>query len=354
MIAFYTDKHLLHAPERDVEVVQRGELILAALEAAALGPIAPPDDFGMGPITAVHTPGLLHLLQTAYERVQAVSGTAPTSTVLSTSSTQSTLSKAKVLSASVAAPDCFAIRSLTGHVPHNIWGQLGYYCTDSTTPILDNTWEAAYWAAQLALTAASHVQQHNGAAYALCRPPGHHAYADMYGGYCFLNNAAIAAHWLTQSGAKVAIVDVDYHHGNGTQAIFYDRDDVFFCSIHADPDEEYPYYCGFAHEKGAGAGYGRTFNLPLPLGTADTAYLETLDRALIRTAQFDPDFLIISLGADTALGDPIGRFRLTEAAFRKMGQQFKKLNKPMLILQEGGYRLDTLGQNVLAFLLGVA
>lgn len=341
MISFYTDKHLLHAPKQDVEVAQRGELILAALEAAAMGPIAPiapPDDFGMGPITAVHTPGLLHLLQTAYERVSAVLDTA-TSTLLS---------------ASVAAPDCFAIRSLAGHVPHTIWGQLGYYCTDSTTPILANTWEAAYWAAQLALSAASHVQQHGGTAYALCRPPGHHAYADMYGGYCFLNNAAIAAHWLAQGGAKVAIVDVDYHHGNGTQAIFYDRDDVFFCSIHADPDEEYPYYCGFAHEKGAGAGYGRTLNLPLPLGTADTAYLETLDRALTRTAQFDPDFLIISLGVDTALGDPIGRFRLTESAFHKMGGQFKQLNKPTLILQEGGYRLDTLGQNVLAFLRGAA
>jgi acetoin utilization deacetylase AcuC-like enzyme len=329
MISFYTDKHLLHAPERDVEVVQRGELIRAALEAAALGPIAPPVDFGLKPITAVHTPGLIHLLQTAYERVQAVLATA------------------------VAVPDCFAIRSLTGHVPHTIWGQLGYYCTDSTTPILANTWEAAYWAAQLALTAASHVQQHNGAAYALCRPPGHHAYTDMYGGYCFLNNAAIAAHWLTQSGAKVAIVDVDYHHGNGTQAIFYDRDDVFFCSIHADPDEEYPYYCGFAHEKGAGSGYGRTLNLPLPLGTADTAYLATLEQALTQAAQFDPDFVIVSLGVDTAVGDPIGRFQLTEAAFGKMGERFKQLNKPILVLQEGGYHLDTLGQNVLAFLQGL-
>ncbi len=329
MISFYTDKHLLHAPERDVEVVQRGELIRAALATAALGPIVPPVDYGLEPITAVHTPGLIHLLQTAYERVQAVMDTA------------------------TAAPDCFAIRTLAGHVPHNIWGQLGHYCTDSTTPILAHTWEAAYWAAQLALSAASHVQQHGGTAYALCRPPGHHAYADMYGGYCFLNNAAIAAHWLTQSGAAVAIIDVDYHHGNGTQAIFYDRSDVFFCSIHADPDEEYPYYCGFAHEKGAGAGYGHTLNLPLPLGTADTAYLATLEQALTQTVQFDPDFIIVSLGVDTAVGDPIGRFQLTEAAFGKMGEQFKQLNKPILVLQEGGYRLDTLGQNVLAFLQGL-
>jgi acetoin utilization deacetylase AcuC-like enzyme len=329
MISFYTDKHLLHAPARDVEVVGRGELILAALEDAALGPIVPPVDFGMGPITAVHTPGLIHLLQTAYERVKAVMDTA------------------------VAAPDCFAIRNLAGHVPHNIWGQLGHYCTDSTTPILAHTWEAAYWSAQLALSAASHVQQHGGAAYALCRPPGHHAYADMYGGYCFLNNAAIAAHWLTQTSVTVAIVDVDYHHGNGTQAIFYDRDDLFFCSIHADPDEEYPYYCGFAHEKGAGAGYGRNLNLPLPLGTGDASYLPTLDKALAQVAQFDPDFVIVSLGVDTAVGDPIGRFQLTEAAFGKMGEQFKQLNKPILVLQEGGYQLDTLGQNVLAFLRGV-
>jgi acetoin utilization deacetylase AcuC-like enzyme len=338
MISFYTDRHLLHAPERDVEVVQRGELILAALAAAALGPIAAPVDFGMEPITAVHTPGLLHLLQTAYEQVQAVMDTA-TSTLLS---------------ASVAAPDCFAIRNLAGHVPHNIWGQLGHYCTDSTTPILAHTWEAAYWAAQLALSAASHVQQHGGTAYALCRPPGHHAYADMYGGYCFLNNAAIAAHWLAQTGAKMAIVDVDYHHGNGTQAIFYDRDDVFFCSIHADPDEEYPYYCGFAHEKGAGAGYGRNLNLPLPLGTGDKAYLAALDKALAQVTQFDPDFVIVSLGVDTAVGDPIGRFQLTEAAFGQMGAQFNQLGKPTLILQEGGYRLDTIGQNVVAFLRGAA
>jgi acetoin utilization deacetylase AcuC-like enzyme len=326
MKIFYSEKHLLHDPQQDWEVADRGVLILSALMSAKIGEVQPPHDWGMAPITAVHTPNMIHFLQTAFTQMQKE---APVAAVV---------------------PNNFAVRHLNGHLPRTIWGQLGHFCTDSTTPILANTWSAAYWSAQVALSAANYVSKYGETAYALCRPPGHHAYADLYGGYCYLNNAAIAAHWLTQQQYKVAIVDIDYHHGNGTQSIFYARDDVLFCSIHADPNDEYPFYCGFVHEKGDWLGYGRNLNYPLPLGTTGAAYLKTVERAITEVVQFNPDILLISFGVDTIACDPNGGFLLTTNDFAAMGQAFAEVNVPKVVVQEGGYLLNSIGANVLAFL----
>ncbi|HOU42019.1 MAG TPA: histone deacetylase family protein, partial [Promineifilum sp.] len=214
------------------------------------------------------------------------------------------------------------------------------------------TWGAAYAAAQVALSAAQALL---GAplVYALTRPPGHHAYSDLYGGYCYLNNAAIAAHWLAQRGLRPAILDIDYHHGNGTQAIFYERDDVFFCSLHADPADEYPYYSGYPDEMGAGQGEGATLNIPLPQATGEAGYLRALDWALAAVDAVSPDMLVVSLGFDTLSGDPHGGMGLTPAAFRPIGQSLAALGRPTLLVQEGGYQLGMLGPALLALLEGL-
>ena len=329
MHIFYTDKHLLHNPTGDWEVAARGTHILEALVKAGVGTVVDPVDWGMGPIKAVHSPELLNFLQTAHERMQRE---APEAAVV---------------------PDCFAVRHLAGALPQTIWGQLGYFCTDSTTPILATTWPAAYWAVQTAVSAAHYMLYTGKSAYALCRPPGHHAYADLYGGYCYLNNAAIAAEWLVQQGKKVAILDLDYHHGNGTQALFYARDDLLFCSIHADPGQEYPYYSGYASEQGFGAGLGFTTNITLPIGTVGHVYLQAVRRAVMEIDSFQPDILLISLGVDTAQEDPNGGFLLREADFHAVGGLVAHIQTPKLVVQEGGYTLKRIGGDVQAFLAGI-
>jgi len=328
---FYDPRHAAHDPQAGFERARRGALIHAALQAAGLGPFVTPADWGLDPLTAVHTPALIHLLQTAHARMAAAGGNPV-----------------------AAAPTCFAVRHLGRGAPDDVWAQLGYFCSDTTTPILAGTWPAAYGAAQVALSAARALVDGAACAYALCRPPGHHAYADLFGGYCYLNNAAIAAQWLAQQGRRVAILDVDYHHGNGTQAIFYARADVFFCSLHADPAAEYPFYAGYAGERGEGAGEGYTLNLPLPQGTAEPAYLAALAQALEAVARFAPDALLISLGLDTAVGDPEGGFLLTTASFAQIGARVAALGAPTLVVQEGGYLLPQLGENVAAFLGAMA
>jgi acetoin utilization deacetylase AcuC-like enzyme len=272
---------------------------------------------------------MVALLQTAYRRFATLNGPRP------------------------AVPDSFAVRGLAGHIPRTIWGQLGHYCSDTLTPILEETWHAAYAAAQVALTAARVTCDGKTLTYALCRPPGHHAYRDMYGGYCYLNNAAIAAHWLTRQGQRVAVLDLDYHHGNGTQAIFYGRDDVLFCSLHADPEDDYPYYCGFSHEQGHSAGLGYTVNYPLPPGTEEADYLFALDQALARIDQFSPHTVVVSLGFDTLAGDPEGTFRLLPGSFRHIGRHLGQLRRPLVIIQEGGYLLSSLGTCATNFFEGL-
>jgi len=191
------------------------------------------------------------------------------------------------------------------------------------------------------------------AAFALCRPPGHHAGRDYLGGYCYLNNAAIAAEAATAAGRRVAILDIDYHHGNGTQDIFYVRGDLLFVSIHADPRTDYPYYWGHADETGDGDGEGATLNLPLPRGADLAAYLPALGTALARIAAFAPDLLVVSYGADTFTGDPISHFRLETRDYADLGRRIAGLGLPVLTVMEGGYAVDALGANVASFLEGL-
>ncbi len=249
-------------------------------------------------------------------------------------------------------PSGFPARGLRqDRVPRGINGAMGYYAFDTGTPIVDGTWEAAVAAAACALDAAGRVAQGERADYALCRPPGHHAGRSVYGGYCFLNNAALAAQRLREHGAsRVAIIDVDYHHGNGTQEIFRDRDDVLFVSLHGTPDTEYPYFLGYDDERGVGAGEGFNLNLPLPAGTDWEGYDAAMSVALRAIRAYGADALIVSLGVDAYEGDPISSFRLATARFSLLGERLAGLSKPTALVQEGGYAVEEVGNNVVRIL----
>jgi acetoin utilization deacetylase AcuC-like enzyme len=231
--------------------------------------------------------------------------------------------------------------------PAGISGAMGYYAFDASTPIVAGSWDAAFAAARCAMTAAALVTEGEGAAYALCRPPGHHAGRGSYGGYCFLNNAALAAQALRDSGAsRVAVLDVDYHHGNGTQDIFWDRDDVLFVSLHGTPDTEYPWFLGYADEHGAGRGDGYTLNLPLPCGSGWDAYAAALGTALDGIRAYAPEALVVSLGVDTFESDPISAFKLAREHYPLMGSMIAGLGLPTVLVQEGGYAVEAIGANV--------
>jgi acetoin utilization deacetylase AcuC-like enzyme len=230
--------------------------------------------------------------------------------------------------------------------------RLGLHSFDASSPIAEGTWDAAYWSAQTALSALDAVLAGESGAFALCRPPGHHCGADYLGGYCYLNNAAIAAQAAVAAGRRVAILDIDYHHGNGTQDIFYDRGDVLFVSIHADPATDYPFFWGHADETGEGPGAGASLNLPLPRGAGRDEYAPVLDRALARIRDWSADLLVCSFGADTFSGDPISHFRLETADYPEVGRRIAALGVPALVVMEGGYAVDALGANVAAFLAG--
>ncbi|MCU0481960.1 MAG: histone deacetylase family protein [Anaerolineae bacterium] len=226
------------------------------------------------------------------------------------------------------------------------------YLSDSTCPIGKNTWRAILASASLAYDATQAVLNGEKRAYAVCRPPGHHAGRDFVGGYCYLNNAALAAENLRSRG-KVAILDVDYHHGNGTQDIFYDNPDVLFISIHSDPIIDYPHTTGYADEIGVGAGVGTTINYPMPHGTDDETYLETLNRAIHAIHAFGAEALVVSLGFDTYINDPMGAFKLTKGVYTRMGRMIDNMNLPTVYIQEGGYAVDELGALAVAFFEGV-
>jgi acetoin utilization deacetylase AcuC-like enzyme len=229
----------------------------------------------------------------------------------------------------------------------------GFYCFDSGTPLDNKTLKAASWSAACALDATKHVMSGKSPiAYALSRPPGHHASYDTYGGYCYFNNAAIAAHELKKKG-RVAILDIDFHHGNGTQKIFYKDPNVLVVSIHGDPRQYFPYFMGFPHETGIEQGAGLNLNIILPTGTKYKAYEKALNDQAIPTIQaFDPAHLIISAGFDTYKLDPIGKFELETPDYHQMAKLLNKLNIPTVILQEGGYHTKDLGLNVHSFLTG--
>jgi len=290
-----------------------------------------PTNHGLEPILAVHNADFVAFLRTIYADSAAYFG-----------------------EASPVFTWTFATRH-AGRKPRSFLGLKGYYAFGFGTPILEGTWTAAYWSVQCALTAADLVCAGEQAAYALCRPPGHHAAADLYGGFCYLNNAAIAArHLQGKDMARIAILDIDYHHGNGTQAIFYADPAVLYCSLHAHPDDDYPYYWGAADECGIGPGAGTNRNWPLPPGTSNASYLAALDEALLAVRAFAPRYLVVSAGFDTAGQDTIGRFELTTEGLREVGGRIAGLALPTVVVQEGGYSLERLGQDAVAFLRAFA
>jgi len=348
MQIFANPEHALHDPPFEIidgqirpyqEAPRRAAIIAAALAAAGLRAPEEPRRFGLEPVLAVHDKGYVGYLEWAYERWVAAGN--PPEAVM---------------------PSTFALRGLDGPSASPV-AMAGRYAFDTSAPILAGTYAAARASADAALTGAAALLDGARAAYALCRPPGHHAARDMAGGYCFLNNAAIAAAFLSAAvgagpepwgmrPAAVAVLDIDFHHGHGTQAIFYERSDVFFCSIHADPDREYPYFAGFAAERGAGAGEGYNLNIPLPAGVDDSAYAAVLAQALDTIAAYSPRFLVVSAGLDTFGGDPLGDFALTTPGFAGIGAQIAALGLPTLFVQEGGYAVEQLGANVAALLTG--
>jgi acetoin utilization deacetylase AcuC-like enzyme len=225
---------------------------------------------------------------------------------------------------------------------------------DLACPIGAGTWQAVCASADTAVTAADMVAAGDRAVYALCRPPGHHAHATRAGGFCYLNNTAIAAERLRAHTPRVAILDVDVHHGNGTQAIFYRRDDVLTVSVHADPADYYPFFWGHAHEKGEGDGKGYNLNLPLPVGSGDDLWLDAVTVAVATVAAFEPAALVVALGLDAYEGDPLAGGSVTTPGFGRLAGVIAGLDVPTVIVQEGGYLCDGLGGNLASFLDGFA
>lgn len=310
------------------ESPDRADLVLAAVQAAGLGPVQMAEDHGMAPILAIHDGGFVDFLKSAWDEwtAQRLEGS--------------------------MLPFTFPVQGRRADgPPRSLFGKLGYYSLDSGTPIVAGTWQAAHDSAQTALTGAALIAAGESSAFALCRPPGHHASASVYGGYCFLNNAAIAAQALIDAGhQRVTVLDVDFHHGNGTQDIFWDRGDVQFVSLHGDPTDCYPYFCGHADEIGTGAGLGKNLNLPLPPGTAWPAYAAALETACAAIQDHRPSALVVSLGVDTWEGDPISAFALTREDYPTLGARIAALGLPTLFVMEGGYAVAEIGANVAATL----
>jgi acetoin utilization deacetylase AcuC-like enzyme len=308
---------------------ERAELILRAVRGAGLEVNEPPE-LPIEALGRVHDAAFVEFLRTAHGEWRAAG------------------------KRGFMLPSAFPARGLRqDHVPTGINGKMGYYCFDPGTPIVEGTWVAAFAAARCAVAAAASVADGARSAYALCRPPGHHAGRATYGGYCFLNNAALAAQHLRDRGAgRVAVLDVDAHHGNGTQEIFWDRADVLYVSIHGTPETEYPYFLGHADERGAGAGEGFNRNFPMPPDTTWTEYDRTLGEALDVVARFAPDALVVSLGVDTFEGDPISPFALRGEHFPLVGRRLAALGAPTVLVQEGGYAVAEIGANVVGVLAG--
>jgi len=334
----YSEKHKLHHAKLElingqmqpaVEMPSRAETVLDRVKAVDLGPVIGPTAHGLDPVLKVHDAGYVDFLSKAWDMWTAEGRDYE------------------------ALPLVWAVRGLRQIEPDYIDGKLSYYSFDAGTPITSGTWQAATAAADVALTAANIVRDGATSAFALCRPPGHHAAADFYGGYCFLNNAAIAAQsFIDQGAARVAILDVDYHHGNGTQAIFYDRPDVFFASIHGHPKQEYPFFLGYEDETGEGKGEGCNANYPLVWGSGFDAWSAALDDACKKIAAYGPDVIVVSLGVDTFEKDPISQFKLKSPDYLKIGETIAKLGKPTLFVMEGGYAVAEIGVNAVNVLLG--
>lgn len=342
MKTVYSEKQRLHAIKTEMsngkiepcfEKPSRADMVLNRVKEVNLGDVINPQDYGIAPLTRVHTANYINFLSTFWSRWIAGGG-----------------------NPEQATPYCFPARHLKNNVPPTLVdGQLGYYSFDTAASLTPGSWDAIYAAAQCALTAQHLMMQGERSVFALSRPPGHHASSDVMGGYCYVNNAAVTAQAFLDQGLKrVAIVDVDYHHGNGTQSIFYNRSDVFFASIHADPLYDYPHFLGFADEVGEGDGEGWNMNCPLPVGykTNWVLYEQSLKKCLDKVKEHQSQVLIVSLGLDTFEKDPISYFKLTSEDYLKMGQLFAQIELPTLFVFEGGYAVEDLGINCVNVLQG--
>ena len=311
----------------------RDPVTLRLFRAAAGHALLAPDRDSSAVLARIHAPRYLQFLQTAWAQWLALDP-----------------ANAQVQ----PFPSVWPVRTLRSDIePDNFVARLGLYSMDNGTPLAAGSWQAAKAGADAAASAAARVAAGARAAFCCTRPPGHHAGPDFMGGYCLLNNAAVAAQWLCDQGAaRVAVLDVDYHHGNGTQSIFYDRADVLFVSIHGDPRTEYPFYLGHADESGQGAGEGFNLNLPLPAGSSVAKWFAALDAACIRISQYAPDALVVSLGLDTYVGDPISQFALTTEDFSTLGRRLAGLGLPTALVLEGGYAATELGANALQVIHG--
>jgi acetoin utilization deacetylase AcuC-like enzyme len=344
MLTLYNDHHALHHGKREMfrgelvpcfEVPARADFVLQELRRRGLGPIETAPAFDDAVIRRVHAPRYVGFLQGAWAEWVALD---------------------PANAARDAFPSYWPIRTFRSDVlPASFAARMGLFSCDAGSPLTAGTWTAAHAGAGCAIAAAQRVAGGERAAFVLTRPPGHHAGADFFGGYCFLNNAAIAAQTLREAGlARVAVLDIDYHHGNGTQAIFYERADVQFTSIHGDPHTEYPYYLGYADEQGAGAGLGFNRNLPLPKGSGFAAWREALRFALQGIAAFGPDALVVSLGLDTFVGDPIAGFTLQSPDYLVIGNDIALAGWPAVFVFEGGYAVAEVGVNAVNVLEGFA
>ncbi|WP_374422565.1 histone deacetylase family protein [Chromobacterium sp.] len=338
MLTIYSDAHHLHhgCELKDgvlmpcFEQPGRADTILARVRAMGLGPVAAPGEYDSARYARVHSARYVRFLEQAWDEWAATGRSHD------------------------ALPLIWPVRDLRSDIePEFIDGKLGFYAMDAGVAITAGTWRAVSASANLALTGMDALLAGESSAFALCRPPGHHAAAEYMGGYCYLNNAAIAVQSCLDGGARrVALLDVDYHHGNGGQSIFYLRDDVMFLSLHGDPKSSYPYFSGHRDEAGAGAGLGFNHNYPLPHGTGWPAYGEALRHACGRIAAYAPDALVVSLGVDTFKEDPISQFRLEREDFLRLGETLGGLGLPTLFVMEGGYMVDDIGVNAVNVLMG--
>lgn len=339
MKTVYSAKHLGHAGHIELnggvllpgfEKPERAEIIRARVEAVGLGPILPPEPQDLAAAKRVHRADYVDFLPQVWPMWAAEGRTGP------------------------ALPFAFPVPGLRAdRRPQSVDALLGYYAFDAGASLVAGTWEAVQSSFEVALTAAGLVAAGERSAFALCRPPGHHAGAGFMGGYCYLNNAAIAAQWFVDRGAKrVAILDVDYHHGNGTQAIFYARPDVAVFNLHADPMVEYPYFLGHSDERGEGAGEGFNTNYPMPHGTDWSVWGAALEDACSRIATYASDVVLVSLGVDTFEKDPISEFRLKTDDYPKIGARIAALGLPTLFVMEGGYAVEEIGVNAVGVLTG--
>jgi acetoin utilization deacetylase AcuC-like enzyme len=341
MLCFLSDAYREHNPQYEYfrgekvpcfESVERLDNIVAALQARGHECVSPQTD-ASSVIAKIHDPAYVSFITHAWQEWLALD------------------EKNHELQ---PFPSVWPTRTLRDDiVPDNFIAKLGLYSMDNGTPLAAGTWRAAKSGADAAVSAANYLLVGHSSVFSASRPPGHHAGRDFMGGYCFLNNAALAAQALLDQGMKkVVVLDIDYHHGNGTQSLFYDRDDVLFISIHGDPKTEYPFYLGHADEIGEGAGQGYNVNFPLPIGTTFTQWLSALEKAIERIQDFQADALVISLGLDTFEGDPISKFTITSEDYFQVGQQLASLKLPTAFIMEGGYATEALGTNVVNVLDG--